>query len=371
MSNPEQASTKYQFNAYMLMFLIPSVQIGVGVFGFQRYIYNESGHDAWLSVILAGLVTHLMMWMMITTMKKHDDQDLYDIHRNLFGKWFGNGLNVVIMLYFLTNMTAIVRTYIEAVQSWIFPDYPTWLLSLILVILMVYGSLGGIRAALQLCFMSFILISATTLLFYYPLQYADWRRILPIYDTTVQHLVAGAMKMGFTIAGFEVIFFVYSHVKDKEKALRYAQGSILFTNLLYLFIMVISIVYFSENQMPKTIWGSINLLKIIKYPFLERIEFIAIPFWMFVIVPGLMLLTWILVRGTTRLFHWNQKLLIYAIAIIILVASICFQNRRQINTLNDYIGKYSVIVSYYYPCLLFILTSIRQWWKHQKGSQKS
>jgi len=371
MSNPEQSSPKYQFKAYMLRFLIPSVQVGVGVFGFQRYIYNESGHDAWLSVILAGLVTHLMVWVMITTMKMHDDHDLYDIHRNLFGKWLGNGLSVVIMLYFLTNMTAIVRTYIEAVQSWIFPDYPTWLLSLILVVLMVYGSLGGLRAVLQLSFISFLLIVATSLLYYYPLQYADWRRILPIFDTSVQHLVAGAVKMGFTVAGFEVIFFVYTHVKDKDKAMRNAQCSVLFTNLLYLIIMVISIVYFSENQMPKTIWGSINLLKIIKYPFLERIEFIAIPFWMFVTVPGLMVLSWILVRGTSRVFHWNQKLSIYGTAIIILVASICFQNRRQINTLNDYIGQYSVIVSYYYPCLLFIMTSIHKWWKNQKGSQET
>ncbi|WP_314590392.1 GerAB/ArcD/ProY family transporter [Paenibacillus terrigena] len=371
MTNPEHTPAKYQFKAYMMLFLIPSVQIGVGIFGFQRYIYKESGHDAWMSVILAGIVTHIVMWMMITTMKKNNDDDLYDIHRTLFGKWIGNALSVVIMLYFITNMTAIVRTYIEAVQSWIFPDFPTWLLGLILVVLMVYGSLGGIRVVLQLSFISFILIAATTLLFYYPLQYADWRRLLPVYDTTVQHLVAGSMKMGFTIAGFEVIFFLYTLVKDKDKALRYAQGSILFSNLLYLIIMVISIAYFSENQMPKTIWGSINLLKIIKYPFLERIEFIAIPFWMFVVVPGIMMLAWILVRGTTRIFKWNQKLTIYGIAAVVLVASTCFQNRRQIDQLNDYIGQYSVVVSYYYPCLLFIMTYVRQWWKDHKGSKES
>ncbi|WP_272491217.1 GerAB/ArcD/ProY family transporter [Paenibacillus apiarius] len=60
----------------------------------------------------------------------------------------------------------------------------------------------------------------------------------------------------------------------------------MFTNVIYLIIMLVSVVYFSERQMLKTIWGSINLLKIIKYPFLERLEFIAIPVWMFVVFAG-------------------------------------------------------------------------------------
>jgi len=371
MTNMDHATPKFQFNAYMLLFLVTNVQIGVGIFGFQRYIYKEAGHDAWLSVVLAGIATHLMMWIIVTTLKKHKNSDLFDIHRTLFGKWLGNFLSICMMLYFFINMTAIVRTYIEAIQSWIFPDFPTWLLSLILVVLMAYGSLGGMRVILQLSFFSFFLILATTILFYYPLQYADWRRILPVVDTSVQHLVAGAMKMGFTIAGFEVIYFVYRHVKDKDKVMRYSQFSILYSNLMYLIIMVISIVYFSENQMPKTIWGSINLLKIIKYPFLERIEFIAIPFWMFVVITGLMMLAWILVRGTSKIFRWNQKLTIYGMAIIIMIASSCFQNRRQINLLNDFIGKFALYVSFAYPCLLLLLTYVMAWQRNQKGSQES
>ncbi|OPA75091.1 spore gernimation protein [Paenibacillus selenitireducens] len=369
MSDTDNTTQKYQFNAFMLLFLLSNVQIGVGIFGFQRYIYNESKHDAWLSVILIGIVTHLIMWIMIATLKKHESFDLFDIHRSLFGKWIGSVISICLMIYFIINMTAIIRTYIEAVQSWIFPDFPTWLLSLILLVLMVYGSLGGIRVILQLSFICFFLILGTLILFYYPLQYAEWRRILPIYNTTMQHLLSGAKKMGFTIAGFEIIYFVYHHVKDKNKVMRYAQGSILFTNLLYLIIMIISIVYFSENQMPKTIWGSINLLKIIKYPFLERIEFIAIPFWMFVVVPGLMMLAWVLLRGTSKLFGWNQKLTLYGLAGVVFIASIFFQNRRQIDQLNDFIGEFSIIVSYLYPCLLFVLTYAAAWWRNRKGSK--
>lgn len=131
--------------------------------------------------------------------------------------------------------------------------------------------------------------------------------ILPLFDTSVRQLASASARMGFTITGFEVIYFLYRHVSDKDKVMRYTQASILFTNVIYLIIMLVSVVYFSERQMLKTIWGSINLLKIIKYPFLERLEFIAIPVWMFVVLPGIMLTAWIVMRGAAHLFGWNRK----------------------------------------------------------------
>ncbi|GAV10646.1 GerAB/ArcD/ProY family transporter [Paenibacillus sp. chi10] len=359
---------KYQFKAYMLLFLVCNVQIGVGIFGFQRYIYKEAGHDAWMSVLLVGIATHLIVWIMVKTLDMHQTLDLYGIQQMLFGKWIGGVLGICMMLYFLTNMITIVRTYIEAIQSWIFPDFPTWLLSLILLVLMVYGSLGGIRIILQMSFISFFLIIATSLLFNYPIRYVEWSRILPIYDTTVQHIAVGAIKMGFSITGFEVIYMLYRHVKDKDNVMRYAQASVLFTNILYLFIMVVSIIYFSENQMLRTIWGSINLLKIIKYPFLERIEFIAIPFWMLVVLPGIMQLAWNILRGTVQLFGWNEKLTLYATAAIVIAVSNLLHNRGEVNQLNDYIGLYSVLVSYCYPLLLYVMTYVVQWRKRGKGS---
>ncbi|MEC0121745.1 GerAB/ArcD/ProY family transporter [Paenibacillus apiarius] len=105
------------------MFVICNAQIGVGIFGFQRYIYLQADHDSWIAVILAGLFTHVTVWFMVKTLEKHESADLYGIHQSLFGRWIGGGLSLCVMLYFITIMTTIIRTYIEAVQSWIFPTF--------------------------------------------------------------------------------------------------------------------------------------------------------------------------------------------------------------------------------------------------------
>jgi len=363
MNTGGQAKAPYYFKAYMLLFLICNAQIGVGIFGFQRFVFKAAHQDAWISVILAGIATHISVWVMITTLRKHKSLDLYEIHQSLFGKWIGGGLSILFILYFLINMTAILRTYIEAIQSWIFPDFPTWLLSLLMLILTVYGSLGGIRVVLQLSFVSLFLLVSIGLLHYTPLKYAEWSRLLPVFDATFPELFSGAIKMGFTIAGFEGLYFVYKRVQDKENVMKYAQGSVLFTNLLHLYIMIISIVFYSEKQLLKTIWGSITPLKIVKYPFLERIEFVVTPLWLFVVIPGVMLLTWSLLRGTTLLFGWPQKATLYGMAIVVFAASSLIMNRGQINALNDYIGGIAIVVSYVYPGLLLACTYLAEWRK--------
>ncbi|TCZ80801.1 spore gernimation protein [Paenibacillus albiflavus] len=358
-----QTKQPFYFQAYMLFFLICNAQIGVGILGFQRFVYKAAHQDAWISVILAGIATHISVWAIVTTLRKHQSLDLYEIHQKLFGRWIGGGLSILFLIYILLDMTTIVRTYIEIVQSWVFPDFPTWLLSLILVILTVYGSLGGIRVVLQLSCISLIIIVSISLLYYNPLKYAVWSRMLPIYEATLPQLFSGAMKMGLTIAGFEAIYFVYKRVKDKENVMKYAQGSVLYTNILYLFLMIVSIIYYSDVQLLKTIWGSTTQLKIIKYPFLERIEFVITPLWMFVVLSGVMLLAWSFLRGTSLLFGWPQKATLYGVAIVVFAASTLLQNRGQINALNDYIGVIALFASYVYPCLLLAITYFAEWRK--------
>lgn len=369
-NNEGNGTSKIKFNAYVLFFVVCNLQIGVGIFSFPRYILTGAGHDAWITVILIGVAVHVILWAMIKTLEMHESLDLYGIHHAMFGKWFGGVLSIIIIVHYFMNIAIIVRTYIEAVQVWIFPDFPAWLLSLLLLFLVMYTVLGGIRVIFQVSLFGFLIIIITSLLFYYPLKYADWTHILPIYDTQVHHLVKSMLNMSFTVSGFEAIYFIYRYVKDKNKVMFYTQASVLFTNILYLIVMVVAIVYFSKNQLMHTTWGFINLLKIIKYPFLERIEFIILPCWMFVTLEGVILFTWILLRGTVYCFGWNGKLTLYGLAVMVLIASSCIQNQSQVFKLNNYISYSTVALVFVYPLLLFGMSHAVAWRHKVKGRDK-
>ncbi|WP_274517245.1 GerAB/ArcD/ProY family transporter [Lysinibacillus boronitolerans] len=71
-------------------FVVHGAQIGVGIQGFQRIIYQDARQDAWISVLLAGIATHLVTFCMIKTLEIYGSDDLYGIQIDIFGKWIGN-----------------------------------------------------------------------------------------------------------------------------------------------------------------------------------------------------------------------------------------------------------------------------------------
>lgn len=65
-------------------------QVGVGIQGFQRIIYQEARQDAWISVLLACIATHIVTFCMIKTLEIYGSNDLYGIQQDIYGKWMGN-----------------------------------------------------------------------------------------------------------------------------------------------------------------------------------------------------------------------------------------------------------------------------------------
>ncbi|MCG7407297.1 spore germination protein [Paenibacillus sp. ACRRX] len=360
----------YMFQAYMLIFMVLNSQIGVGIFGFQRYIYRESGHDAWVSVLVAALFCHGSAWLIVSVLRRYESTDLYGIHRDVFGKWIGGFLSVLLMIHFSSITITIIRTYIEAVQSWIFPSFPTWLMVLMMLSLALYGGAGGIRVIVGMSLISFVIIFLIASLYYYPLRYAQWTRLLPFLEASPSQILAGAKHMGFTMTGFEVIYFLYPFVRDKPKTMRNIQISIAISSVLLILVMVISIVYFSENQLLKGTWSSINMQKIVKYPFIERLEFVTLALWMITLIPTIMLITWITSNGLNRLFGFRQYRMRYVISGFIFICSILFVNRGQIDKLNDYISESAVIFSFAYPLFIYVAILIKSSLDKNRASSK-
>lgn len=350
---------KNMFQAYMLLFLVSSGQIGVGIFGFQRIVGVYSDHDAWISVIVAGLVSHIVVGLMFWILSRYESADLYGIHQHLFGKWIGNGLSMVLMLYYLMVSVTIVRTYIELIQSWVFPTFPTWILSMTLLLLAWYGTTGGIRLIAGLSTISFfVILFFMGTLYISPIKYASWSHLLPIGEASPWAIMKGTISMGLTISGFESIFYFYPYIKDKSNGAKYAQYSLLFSNIIYLFMMILGIVYFSKGQLTRSIWASTSMLKIVKFPFLERLEYIASSVWMFVVIPGLMIYIWVLGRGFKRMMGWKQRIMTPIICFVVFIGSLISQDREHIHMLSTFTGRSALFVVFLYPVVLFLFQTL-------------
>ncbi|WP_345743031.1 GerAB/ArcD/ProY family transporter [Bacillus cereus] len=118
---------------HLYTFLIHSAQFGAGVLGFSRIAAEQADYDAWIGVLLAGIVLHILMWM-IYRMLSWINGSILELQTYMFGKLFGTGLNLLFLLYFFIVSASILRTYIEIVQVWMFPTASTFILATVMCI---------------------------------------------------------------------------------------------------------------------------------------------------------------------------------------------------------------------------------------------
>jgi spore germination protein (amino acid permease) len=355
-----QPEPKLLINTFLIFFVIHTTQIGVGLQGFQRIIYIEAKHDAWISVILAGIATHLVAFIMIKTLSIYGSTDLYGIHDDLFGKWLGRFFSFLYVLYCFLAFFAIMRNYIEVVQAWMFPEVSTWFLSLSLLILVIYGVTGGFRVIIGISFFSIVIGIWLVFMIAYPFQFAHWTNLLPVLEADLSEIIKGAHGMTFTVIGFEILYFIFPFLKEKNKIQKFTHLSLLFTTILYLMVMIVSLAYFSGGQLEKTIWGTLSLFKIVRLPFIERFEYVAIAFWMIIILPNLMLYLWAASRGMNRISGKSEKSFVWIFALFAFITVEILKTRVEINAFNGIFAKGSFYVVFCYPFLLFLLAIVKR-----------
>lgn len=178
--------------------------------------------------------------------------------------------------------------------------------------------------------------------------------------------------MSLTIIGFEVAYVLYPFLKEKQKAGVFAQMGVLYTNLSYLVLMIVSLTFFSKEQLMKTIWATLNLQQMVYVPFLERFEILLTPLWLLIILPNLMLYTWSVSRGLKRMFQWSQKRNIYLVMLVVLVVSPIFVRRSEINALDNIVARVGIYAAFVYPLFLFFMVEVKRIWrKRAMGGQSS
>ncbi|TSI09673.1 GerAB/ArcD/ProY family transporter [Lysinibacillus sp. BW-2-10] len=360
MKNTLHISNDQKINASLLFFIIVGCQIGVGIHGFQRVIYEHAKQDAWISLILSFLLAHFVVYIMMKTLDMYGSNDLYGINLDIFGKYFGNFLNLLYILYCSAAFFVIVKNYIEVINTWVFSYLSSVFLCLSILIIVIYAFTGGFKVMIGITFFSFFFLIWIPPILLIPLEYSDLNYILPILDNELKGILKGVLSMSFTIVGFEIINTVYPFIKDKGKYKRYVHLGMLFTLFLYLAVLLVSLTFFSGDQLMKTIWATLTLFGFIRLPFIERIEIITICMWMIIILPNLCLYMWSVYRGVRRMVNISVNKFVMIFSTIIFIANLFINQRMHINMLNNWFGKYAFSVVFIYPFILFLCALLKK-----------
>lgn len=348
---------RLQISPFLVLYLIMSMQIGIGVLGYQRIIAEAAGYDAWISVLGAGLSIHVIVWM-IYKICGTVEGDIVAANAYVFGKKIGALVSSFFVIYLLIFALAVLRTFIEVIQVWMFPEMSIFWFSLVFLLLSVYIVFGGFRTVTGIAFFCIVLPSYLLLTFGFAVRFADYRNLLPIFDHSLKEFATSAYKMSLTYIGFEIPLFFYPFIKDAPKSQKWAHLGVLLTTVIYTLLAIITFMYFSEAQLAKSIWATLEMWKIVTMPFVERFEYIGIANWNLIILPNICIALWGSSIILKRAFKLRQRKGVIILAIVCLISILFLDTRAKINFLNDWTGKIGFAVTYVYVPFLFFATMI-------------
>ncbi|ENQ3108687.1 spore germination protein (amino acid permease) [Bacillus sp. 491mf] len=352
----------YKVSPIFVFFLVHSAQFGVGVLGFARVIAKAAGYDAWMGVIIAGIIIHIIMWMIYYLLESING-NLITLHHHLFGKRIGNAFNLIFMAYFFLVSVSVMRTYVEIIQVWMFPTAATWKVTIFLSILSYYIISSGFRVMTGICVISVIATCGYIMQLFIVIKYANFGNLLPIFSHSFGDILKAAQASTYTMISFEVILMMYPFIKTPEKSHKFAQYGILFSNFLYLLSTILAFTFFSEKQLSKTIWSQLSITQVIHLPFIERLEYIAISGYALIVITSIILPLWAATRGLYEVFHVKQKYILISLLFITVVISQLLTERHDINNFITYISKASFWLVFVYIPILFLIMWVKKKWK--------
>jgi len=346
---------------YFLFFLMHSAQTGIGVLKFQSHIIKGAGHDAWISVLAFGFVLHAVFFMMLYILRQSKNGDILSFHKEVFGKVLGGSLNLFLAGYFSLFSLFALHHYIDILPIWVFDGIASWEYSLLLSVIILYIVAGGFRIVTAIAYWGVIIPSLLLLSLLYLLNFAEISYLSPVFQYGVKDYILSAKEAAPVFLGFESVLVFFPFIKDREKSSKWGHIALLYTTILYTLITLITFMFFTEGKLEHLTWPTLTMIKIIKFPFLERFEFIFIFTWLLVVLPVICINLWAAIRSI-KLTIPRAKPTYLLVAVLVI-----FHFVNQQLTEIEYSHRMAKIVSYsgllflfgYIP-FLFLLAVIRK-----------
>ncbi|WP_053360726.1 GerAB/ArcD/ProY family transporter [Bacillus sp. FJAT-27251] len=346
---------------YFLFYLMHSPQTGVVILSFQTDIIKGAGHNAWLSVLATGLLMHVLFLMMLYILKHSSAGNLLSFHRDVFGKFFGGMMNLIMAIYFSILSLYTLYTYIDVLQIWVFDGISSWEFSLLFSFVIFYIVAGGFRVITAVAYWGVVIPSFLLFSLLYLFNYIEFSYLSPIFDSGWKDYFISAKEAAPLYIGFETVLIFFPFIKGREKASKWGHLGLLYSTFVYTVVSLITFLFFTQEKLKQLAWPTLTMIKIMQFPFLERFEFIFIFTWLLVIMPVICIYMWSAIRSIKWTFPKlkSTHLLVGLLALFHFVNS-KFADMQYGQLIAQFVRYNGLLFLFGYVPFLFLIAVVRK-----------
>lgn len=352
----KQSITLRQF-----ILFIYKTQVGIGILTLPRDLSKDAGTDGWIALILGWIISIIMSIVIVKSMEQFPNDTLFDILPKIFGKWVGSCFSILWICYGFIAFTAVFYSSIFLINVWILPNTQPWMIAALFTLPLYMLSRNGVQVLGRYAEFVFLFSIWMYPLIFFALKHSHFLNLLPIIKEGWMPIVYTVKTTVLSFLGFEMAFLLYPYLEDKKKAVK---GIIIANSaslVLYTSVTIMVFVYFSPYDYQSFIWPTLNIFKIIEFPFLERFEIVFIIAYLFVISMTGIPYFYLSIFSISKLTKIKSKKIILPFCLMFII---CFMiispSYSSIQFLSNLWGNTGLFFAFIFPIFLYIALKIKK-----------
>ena len=349
---------KKVLNGYHVVFLVLNVMVGMGLLSLNNAL-SPVGYSQWWFPILFGIIANITLIPMVWISMKYKDDDLFDIHEKLLGKWIGKALNTFLIVYAVVLFAAVIQNYLDLIQISALPDRTITGHLIMFILLTVFIVKGGIKSLARFCILTFFLTGWLVYFLRWGIIEGDIRHLLPLFNFTTAEFWDATNHGYNSVVGYEILMIYFPYIIHPQKAFKHASIGIWITMFFYTSVTIVGAMYFSEWQLDNLLYPIFKLFQAVDLSFVERIDTFGITIWVFLILTTAGGYLWMAKKGIDSVRDKNSKYHLYAMAIFtFIIINLPFSQvfHEALYTKNFYVS-YGLIL---WPTVLCVIHFVRR-----------
>ncbi|MFY9177991.1 MAG: endospore germination permease [Caldicoprobacterales bacterium] len=299
--------------------------LGVDVLVVPHNMVTLVDQDAWISLILGGLLLYIGAIPFLYLLNLYPDKDLPQIILQVAGKWLGRILLLPIIIFVVMYAGMSTRLFAQALKLFLVDKTPIWIMVILLVIVaayVVYKDVHTMGAVLDILFP--ISIVTLIILIVLSLQNIEPDRIKPILFRNTKNVLKAIIPGFYHFAGFGAISYFLRYAANRKSACKSYLLGLGVPVFFYVVTTVICIMVFGAPPLKVIVYPTLNLSKSIEFEaaILDRLESFMAVFWISLVFSSLVLFYYSSVRNFSEFFSIPGKYTKYVILAHILMLPI-------------------------------------------------
>lgn len=358
-----------QITATQTMMTITNSMIGVSVLALPRIATEQVNIGAVLVTVLGLFLTFISMVIMALLGVRFPESSFIQSSKTIIGRPLSYLFGFTIFIFFILLVAFLTREFSFILNSFLFPDTPTFVLVGAMLIVVAITTRNDIPTITYIQFFYFpFLVFPILLLIILSIPEIDYRQIKPFLgnNTTFYDFMKGGIiiaALPFVHIGIFILTVLVPHTKNTKHAIKGSIFGIILSGTLLTLVVFAVLGVFGANETKNPTWPVYVLTRMIQLPFelLERLDILFLIIWIISAFTTILSGYLIVIYNGSQLFHLkSHRVLSYLMLPVVFIVAFYPENIIHLHGLIKEIGMYGLIITMIYPLLLLLISLIRK-----------